>query len=94
MWKYIVTWTLVMTISTSCPNSGPNEFGETSMLSCLVYHSETIKKENSKVFLNRKDAIDFYQRGKSKLQNSSWISDGIIAIEIDSIKNIQDETNN
>lgn len=59
---YVVSWCLLKTVPTSCPNFKPDEFGNYPKTSCLVYHTKTDTVCYTKSFTNKDSACSFYER--------------------------------
>ena len=73
--KYIVLWSLLVQVSDPCTDSNP--FGNGGGITCLVYHGHTERQQRSKVFTDRAEAFQFYNRGLNTY--------GIDSVKIDSI---------
>lgn len=74
--KYIVLWSLLVHVSDPCPDSNPFGIND-GITSCLAYHGHTERQQRSKVFTNRAEAFQFYNRGLDTY--------GIDSLKIDSI---------
>jgi hypothetical protein len=74
MWKYIVYWTLVKLVPTSCPALPvQDEFGRESFNyggSCAVAHYKTEYWENQRVFMDRDSAFALYHRALKEQPDS------------------------
>jgi hypothetical protein len=91
MYKYIIAWVVVSMQPTSCPNSSKvSEFGTVnrSMMSCAVYHVETVKETKQKQFYS-KDSASYFLKNINQYKPSGFnfsMEDKIEKIKIDSIK--------
>ena len=86
MIKYIVYWILVTVVPTECPDSGPDEFGRTSMISCAVFHTRLDSVQHAKSFDNRVEAVAFYNKAL-KASNPSigyQLGGSITSVKMDS----------
>jgi len=62
MYTFIVSWFLVSTQATSCPDLlKPNAFGvyQNASISCLVLHTQTKETKFTKEYKNKKEALIF-----------------------------------
>lgn len=84
MIKYIVTWVLLKTVPTACPDANKaDKFGIASShyVSCAVFHAEIKKERLKKEFTNKDSATAFYNELMIEAKKSSNIfSDGIDSV--------------
>lgn len=84
MIKYIVTWVLLKTIPTACPDANKTDkFGRevNSYVSCAVFHAEIKKEKLKKEFYSKDSATAFY----NELIIEARKSNNIIGDGIDSV---------
>ncbi len=63
---YLLTWKVNKTVPAECPDYKPDPYtGEYPSTHCLVLHFETITKEKSLSFLNKKEAEEFAKKAPS-----------------------------
>ena len=91
MWKYIVTWCIMSTAPTPCPDAARvDEFGriQNSYFSCAVAHFKTVEDcDFSKTFTQRDSAYAFYNRSKSANKKLTWYEqDRVTNVKIDSFR--------
>ena len=67
MW--IVLWTITVTVPTECPDYKPDPYtGQYPMMSCGVYHCETVNEDKSKSFKTREEAQAFIDSGPKDIE--------------------------
>ena len=66
MWKFIVSWVVSQTVSTSCPDAVKrSEYGVNVSYGCLAYHFKTVTTKHERSFMSRDSAITFIREGKA-----------------------------
>jgi len=81
---FIVTWVLANTVPTGCPDAGKtNEFGQTSMMNCAVFHSRTERENKFREFADRDSAFVFFDRAKG--MGGGWSLSRVEDVKIDSV---------
>lgn len=90
MYKYIITWIVVSIQSATCPDANRvSEFGtqNRSIISCAVYHTQTVKENKERVFYS-KDSVNIFMKNIRNYKPSGFnfsMEDKIEAIKLDSI---------
>ena len=91
MYKYIITWIVVSVQSAPCPNANRESEFETknrSMISCAVYHTQTVKEKKSREFYS-KDSANVFIKNINNYKPSGFnfsMEDKIESIKSDSLK--------
>lgn len=91
MYKYIITWIVVSTQSAPCPDANRvSEFGiqNRSIISCAVYHTQTVKENKSREFYS-KDSTNVFIKNINNYKPTGFnfsMEDKIESIKLDSLK--------
>jgi len=94
MYKYIISWIVVSIQSAPCPDANRiSEFGtqNRSMISCAVYHAQTVKEKKERVFYS-KDSVNIFLKNINNYKPSGFnfsMEDKIESIKLDSLKVIK-----
>lgn len=91
MYKYIITWVVLSIQSAPCPGTTRlSEFGtqNRNMVSCAVYHTQTIKENKARVFYSKDSAAVFTKNIRAYKPSGFNFSkeDQIESIKLDSLK--------